>query len=262
VPPVIVHGDRREAVGGALARERRNFEAAMDGVSVVAVLDCLDDHAITTWVDGGWGIDALVGRQTREHEDLDLVVAQDALAAAQAALHALRYRHDRTVNPGLPARLVLRDSHHRQVDLHPVVVDAQGSGWQPLGGGAWGGYPAEGLTATGVIGGRLVRCLTPELQLLGYAPDAHDRHDLRLLRALRRGLAARLLRNRISARSARGANALAYSRTASYTPADHCNPLPGGGQRWWRPDALSHYRFRPGSGNRPSEGDCCVSCKR
>jgi lincosamide nucleotidyltransferase A/C/D/E len=80
--------------------------------------------------------------------------------------------------------LVLRDSNQRQIDLHPVVLDAQGNGWQPLGDRAWGGYPAEGLTATGVISGRRVPCLTPELQLrhhLGYAPDANDRHDLRLL---------------------------------------------------------------------------------
>jgi lincosamide nucleotidyltransferase A/C/D/E len=156
----------------------------MDQASVLAVLDGLDDHAITAWVDGGWGIDALVGEQTREHEDLDLVVAQSALPAAQAVLQALGYRHDPTVEPGLPARLVLRDSSQRQVDVHPVVLDEQGNGWQPLGGDAWGGYPAEGLTATGVIGGRRVRCLSPQLQIrhhLGYAPGSHDRHDLRLL---------------------------------------------------------------------------------
>jgi hypothetical protein len=26
------------------------------------------------WLDGGWGVDALVGEQTREHEDLNLIV--------------------------------------------------------------------------------------------------------------------------------------------------------------------------------------------
>jgi hypothetical protein len=63
-------------------------------------------------------------------------------------------------------------------------MDVHGNGWQPLGGGAWGSYPAEGLTGTGFVNGRRVRCLTPELQLrhhLGYTPDSHDRHDLRLL---------------------------------------------------------------------------------
>lgn len=124
----------------------------MDDAAVVAALGCLDNHAIVVWVDGGWGIDALVGERTREHGDLDLVVAQDALAAAESALRALGYRHDATAEPGLPARMVLVATDRRQIDLHPVVLDSHGNGWQPLGDGAWGGYPAEGLAGTGVIG--------------------------------------------------------------------------------------------------------------
>ncbi len=72
----------------------------------------------------------------------------------------------------------------RHVDVHPVVFDAHGNGWQPLGGGAWGEYPADGLTAIGSIGGRRIRCLTPQLHLRhhqGYPPGAAGRHDLRLL---------------------------------------------------------------------------------
>ena len=156
----------------------------MDSAAVVAALTCLEDHAITAWVDGGWGIDALVGEQTREHDDLDLVVAQSTLEAAASVLGALGYFHDATVEPGLPARMVLLDSERGQIDLHPVVLDEWGNGWQPLGNGAWCSYPADGLTGTGVVSRRRVRCLTPELQLrhhLGYAPDADDHHDLRLL---------------------------------------------------------------------------------
>jgi lincosamide nucleotidyltransferase A/C/D/E len=156
----------------------------MDQSAVVAALDCLECPSVDVWIDGGWGIDALVGQQTREHADLDLVVAQDTLSAARSALTTLGYRHDRTIQPGLPARMVLLDPEGRQIDLHPVVFDVHGNGWQPLGNGAWGSYPAEGLTGSGFVGGRRVRCLTPELQIrhhLGYPPDSHDRHDLGLL---------------------------------------------------------------------------------
>jgi hypothetical protein len=123
-------------------------DEVMDQAAVVAALDCLQYRSVDAWIDGGWGIDALVGEQTREHADLDLVVAQDALVAAQSALATLGYRHDTTIQPGLPARMVLLDPERRQIDLHPVVFDAHGNGWQPLGNSAWGGYPAEGLTAT------------------------------------------------------------------------------------------------------------------
>lgn len=79
---------------------------------------------------------------------------------------------------------MLLDPEGRQVDLHPIVLDERGNGWQPLGAGAWGAYPADGLTGVGMIGRHRVRCLTPQLQLrhhLGYPPDHNDRHDLRLL---------------------------------------------------------------------------------
>ena len=151
---------------------------------VLAVIDCLDANRIKAWLDGGWGIDALAGRETRPHEDVDLVVAQDELARAQAALADLGFEHDATVEPGLPARLVLVAPDGRHVDLHAVEFDDRGNGWQPLGQGAYGLYPADGLRGTGEVAGRTVRCLTAELQLrhhLGYPPDDNDRHDLRVL---------------------------------------------------------------------------------
>jgi hypothetical protein len=58
-----------------------------------------------------------------------------------------------------------------RVDLHPVVFDAAGDGWQKLPEGGCGLYPVEGLRGGGEIAGRPVPCSTPELQL---------RHRLRL----------------------------------------------------------------------------------
>jgi lincosamide nucleotidyltransferase A/C/D/E len=156
----------------------------MTASDVVAVLDRLERARIGVWLDGGWGVDALVGRETRSHDDLDLVVAQPDLPEARAALAELGFEHDPAIEPGLPARLVLIAAGGRRVDLHPVLFDERGNGWQPLGGDAYGVYPAEGLMGRGEVDGRPVQCLTPELQLrhhLGYHPDTNDRHDLRLL---------------------------------------------------------------------------------
>ena len=36
------------------------------------LLDALAERGIDVRLDGGWGVDALLGRQTREHNDLDL----------------------------------------------------------------------------------------------------------------------------------------------------------------------------------------------
>jgi lincosamide nucleotidyltransferase A/C/D/E len=156
----------------------------MNPSQLIQVLDRLDAAGVTVWLDGGWEVDALVGDQTRPHEDLDLAISRHECPRAQEVLAELGFRHTPDVEPGLPARLVLRTADGRQVEFHPLAFDAAGNGWQKLPGGGWGLYPADGLRGRGEILGRPVRCTTPELQLrhhLGYPLAPTDRHDLRLL---------------------------------------------------------------------------------
>jgi lincosamide nucleotidyltransferase A/C/D/E len=156
----------------------------LDSSDVLVVLDQLDQAGLVVWLDGGWGVDALLGRHSRPHQDLDLVIARDDCALRKKRWPGVGFQDDLTAVPGWPAQLLLVDAGGRRVDLHVVVFDGHGNGWQELGGGAWGGYPAEGLTGVGMVGGRQVRCLTPQLQVrhhLGYQLGATDRHDLGLL---------------------------------------------------------------------------------
>ena len=155
---------------------------------VVEIIGLLEGAGITCWVDGGWGVDALAGKQTRPHADLDLAVDRARLRDAQAILEGLGLRVDEAAEPGLPARLVMVDGT-RQVDLHPLKLDGGGDGWQQLSesGDDWGRYAADGLAGEGSIGGRPVRCLTAELQLRfheGYELSTKDEHDIEILRGL------------------------------------------------------------------------------
>jgi lincosamide nucleotidyltransferase A/C/D/E len=82
--------------------------------------------------------------------------------------------------------MVVGNAARQQIDLHPVVLDEYGNGWQPLDGEAWDQYPREGLAGEGEIGGRAVRCLTAALQLrhhLGYPWDEDDQGDMGRLAA-------------------------------------------------------------------------------
>jgi lincosamide nucleotidyltransferase A/C/D/E len=158
----------------------------MTVTDVIEVLDCLKQGGIRVCVDGGWGVDALLGEQTRDHSDLDLALDGDDLDAARQALEEQGFQHDESSDPGLPARLVLRDDRGRQVDLHPLVFDERGDGWQQLSatGRAWGRYPGDDLDAIGIIGGQRVRCLSAQLQArfrMGYELTECDEHDLHLL---------------------------------------------------------------------------------
>jgi lincosamide nucleotidyltransferase A/C/D/E len=153
----------------------------MQAQDVLAVIDQLDAANIPVWIDGGWGIDALLGAEHRPHDDVDIVVPLDRIAAVQSTLAPLGFvMHI----DELPTRCVLRDPTDRRIDCHPVTFDATGVATQRLPDGTDCLYPTAGFAGRGVIGGRIVRCLTPEVQILhhlGYEPDEKDRHDIRLL---------------------------------------------------------------------------------
>ncbi len=160
----------------------------MRAEDVLEVLECLNVAGVAMWLDGGWGVDALLGEETRPHDDLDLVMAMAQLDAARHAFRALGYVL--TIDE-LPTRCVLANAADRRVDIHPVTFDRDGGGLQQLPDGSAFRYLPEELAGTGTIAGRSFRCLTPELQLrchLAYEPDDDDRHDMRLLCA-RFGLA-------------------------------------------------------------------------
>ena len=46
---------------------------------VLELYKAIQKMQITIWLDGGWGVDALLGEQTREHLDLDLVIQEKDL---------------------------------------------------------------------------------------------------------------------------------------------------------------------------------------
>ena len=46
----------------------------MTAEDVLMVRDTLAAAGVPVWIDGGWGVDALVGTQSRDHDDLDLVL--------------------------------------------------------------------------------------------------------------------------------------------------------------------------------------------
>ncbi len=142
---------------------------------VLDVLDCAPDAI----VDGGWGIDALIGRVTRVHDDLDLVVPIGRVDAIVDALRPLGFT-DRIDEP--PARIVLSTPYDQRVDLHVVTPTERGM-VQDVGGGARFTYA---LHAEGTILGRTVRCLSPGMQVVThsqYEPDEQDVADLVALAA-------------------------------------------------------------------------------
>jgi lincosamide nucleotidyltransferase A/C/D/E len=146
---------------------------------LIRLLDALDAAEIPVWVDGGWGVDALFGVQRRQHDDLDLVVEMKDVSTLQRILRQLNYTFQ---HRNAPLSFELVDPDGRQVDIHPVTFNEHGDGVYQMDGGKSWTYPAEGLAGRGEVGGRPVRCLTPELQMRvhsGYELAAKDHDEVR-----------------------------------------------------------------------------------
>jgi lincosamide nucleotidyltransferase A/C/D/E len=149
---------------------------------VLAVLDLAEESGVRLWVDGGWGVDALLGEQSRNHGDLDVAVEARNLDVLVAALIANAFT--RVDEVGATAwNFLLAHPRGPVVDLHVIVLDADGNGI--LGPAEAGNvYPAAALTGRGVPGGRVVECIAADWAVLfrdAYRGDAEDRCDVRAL---------------------------------------------------------------------------------
>lgn len=168
--------------GQIVAERVATEEGVMEAEDVIAILDRFDEANIDVWVDGGWGVDALVGRQTRPHEDLDLVIGRADLEHSIKLFEEIGFY---VVLDERPASIVIRRRDGLSIDMHPVDWDDEGNAIQLALDGEPHTYPAPDLKATGTIGGRQVHCLSPELSLkgkTGYPFDSNDLHDRQLLR--------------------------------------------------------------------------------
>lgn len=151
----------------------------MDAERVLDLLEHLERHGVVAWLDGGWGVDAALGRQTRRHDDLDLVAPLDKASALEAALAERGFA---VAGGGAPLSFELVDEEGHQVDVHPFRLTPEGDGLYRMENGDDWVYPASGFTGWGRILGRSVRCLTPEVLMLGHATgyqlDAEHRADV------------------------------------------------------------------------------------
>ena len=151
----------------------------MNAEDAVEILNRLDEAGLWYCIEGGWGVDALLGEQTREHRDLDLGVRTDELSLLREALREFEADENEW-----PSSLIFDDTHGRRVDTSPLTFDEKGDGWQASLRGDPHRWPREHIGARGRIGGREVRCITPELQLRWHRYDEFDDVDWADMRAL------------------------------------------------------------------------------
>jgi lincosamide nucleotidyltransferase A/C/D/E len=127
---------------------------------------------IEVWIDGGWGVDALLGEQSRPHKDLDIAIQHGDVLNLREFLERRGYREIK-LEEARPWNFVLGDENGREIDVHVIVLDDRGNGiYGPREKGEM--YPAASLTGAGTIEGQSVRCISPE-----WAVKFHSGYDLK-----------------------------------------------------------------------------------
>ena len=154
----------------------------MGAQDVIEILDALERASVDAWLDGGWGVDALLGEQTRPHKDLDLIIqVRDTVRTRDV----LADRGLREFRGELGSNHVIGDGQRLEVDVHPVRFDEAGNGVYRMENGEDWVFDAAGFGGVGRVGTRPVRCLTAEQQMIdhatGYEPSETDFADMRLL---------------------------------------------------------------------------------
>jgi lincosamide nucleotidyltransferase A/C/D/E len=145
---------------------------SVNSVDVVDFYRTITQLGIELWIDGGWGVDALLGEQTRAHKDLDIAIQQKDVPGLCHLLQARGYT-DIKLGDARPWNFVLGDEMGREIDVHVIVLDDQGNGiYGPPENDEM--YPAASLTGTGNIGGHAVRCISPE-----WMVKFHSGYDLK-----------------------------------------------------------------------------------
>jgi lincosamide nucleotidyltransferase A/C/D/E len=141
------------------------------------VIALLEQNGFEVHVDGGWAVDAVLGEQTRPHDDLDIALPHVQVPRLRALLSTRGFR-EQCRDDSSECNFVLADEAGRRLDVHSYTLDAAGLNVSGVP------YSGEQLTGRGVIGGYPVRCISPEWLVkfhTGYELDDNDWHDVRLL---------------------------------------------------------------------------------
>jgi lincosamide nucleotidyltransferase A/C/D/E len=154
----------------------------MTSADVVDFLNEIENLGIEAWINGGWGVDALLEEQTRNHTDLDIFIHEKDVIKLRGLLEGKGYKEIK-LEIVRPHNFVLGDKAGREIDVHVITFDNDGNFiYGPVENGDI--YPPATFSGIGVIDGRTIKCISPEWVVkwhTGYKPKEKDFKDVSAL---------------------------------------------------------------------------------
>lgn len=159
---------------------RKELTTKEDFITVVSLLE----HAgIPYWVDGGWGVDLLAGKQTRAHRDIDINFDAQYTEKLLTLLFSYGYEVD---TDWKPVRIELYSEAYGYLDIHPFVLNQDGTAKQADLEGGWYVFEKD-LFGAAVFEGKTIPCISVKGQKRfhsGYDLREKDKHDIAILARL------------------------------------------------------------------------------
>lgn len=147
------------------------------------ILDLLESTGVKYWLDGGWCVDALHGGQTRIHRDVDI----DFDSRYTDKLIAFLQENGFIIETDwLPARMELYSVELGYIDIHPFILNEDGTSRQADLQGGWYEFQSDYFGET-TLDGRVIPCISLKGQKIfhsGYELRDKDIHDLSILDAI------------------------------------------------------------------------------
>ena len=88
------------------------------------ILDLFEHMKVTYWLDGGWGVDVLTGKQQREHRDIDIDFDAQHTQKVIQKLEDIGYKIE---VDWMPSRMELKHKEYGYLDIHPINLNDDGS---------------------------------------------------------------------------------------------------------------------------------------
>ena len=184
-------------VGPILQSVKRRMIRETGWAELVLVVESLESQGLSYWLAGGWGVDALVQRQTRRHKDIDIIIEDFELnePKVRQTFLALGFHHI-TMDQGgvwMPWRSNFEDRAGHRIELLAIdwtylkdVFTLAGKSSASSNNVSSAEDLAREVLTVGMLKDRQIPCLTYEAQLLfhtGFPLETAAHIDLSVLRA-------------------------------------------------------------------------------
>jgi lincosamide nucleotidyltransferase A/C/D/E len=133
----------------------------MTADDVIDFYKLCEENGIEIWVDGGWCVDALLGKQIRIHNDLDIGMEWKYVSKLRQILEAKGYQQ---TTEDSKWNFVLTDVDGHSIDIHAFVLNDRGENIEGIA------YPVPSLTGTGFIDNKKVNCIDAKHMVKFLAP--------------------------------------------------------------------------------------------